>query len=267
MKASALNLQAFGAKTVPAQGHWLIHLASGKALPLPIDPQPLGDKHKQDFNDMADSSASLAIQALAGLDHTITEVNRDYRLSDRGKADVLVKQREAAVITAATAWVGCKKAAAEVAERQRILYGAPQLSPGDTVGALADMEIRAWLRTLDVKALNGYLDGLLNGGRDAKAERAVEAVLRSHVPIGVGAIEQVVNAVWRNVVADRKPAVVASVQAAEQNVEFAGRVIMTCAGMTRSLAAMNELQLFKTTRRWNRSPITASTRVVRFRFC
>jgi hypothetical protein len=248
MKMTALKLASYGARLMDTQGHIGISLESGAVLPLPVDPVPMSDSAKEDNYDASDSQAAFAIITTCLLDQAVFLTNKDPKLTPFGKTQALAAQRTGSVKAVATAWAGLLKQAAVVADRGKILYGAPELAANDSAGALVDIEIREWLRAQPVESISKFLNGLLDGGRDAKAERVMEAILRSPIPIGAGVIETVVNEVWHEIVGIRKPGIVASVALAEKNLDFSQRAVITCAQFVRARSQMDERQLYAAVR-------------------
>lgn len=185
--------------------HIVYQLSSGKTLAIAAAP-----KTKEAHEPAAIIEKALA--ALSLLEELKASVADDQMLSEKGRATKVDMLRPTVLKEIAEAAEKLAEFEDYVKADEVATFAPPALDKSDAVSALADMELRSYLRGLEGKDLHNLMQDLPN------QPRIMEAVLRS--PIPMGQITEVARSQWGQRVNSTDPHV-KELQAARNALDWA----------------------------------------------
>lgn len=209
--------------------------ATGKQFALGRNPDVSGETG-------IGSAVAGAVAMLCSLDKATRDARNDESLSEVGRNRKLEGKRAETVAAIARHYANVTAEEFAIEAKHAALYEIPKLEPTDAVGALMDMEVRAWVRTLGGDERSKFIRGL----GDAENSRALLALLRS--PVDAGIPGEVAKDAWLKSVEATKPAEVAKVQAQRASVEWARIALTSCASIAAETARMNRGEVVRVLR-------------------
>lgn len=191
-------------------------------------------------SDPVGRAVTNTLRAYFNLGKHTQQILSDARFSALGRADALKVDRNNAIANISHDWQKLSEYEVSLLEREHELFKVPQLAPGDSVGAIADWEVRQRVLGLSPSERTSLHAQLTRG--EPETERVTLALNRSPFPLGND--ETVARLAWRTAMEHRHADKFAALERDQEQLAWGQLTARRVAERVAKLSELSGAQLY-----------------------